>query len=58
MSLFQIKGQNSKLTFEIFNQNVHNCLVDLGASSNVIALFYFYKIECNTNKVFNKHYLS
>ena len=26
----------SFLTFEIFNRNVHNCLVDLGASSNVM----------------------
>lgn len=24
------------LTFNIFNRNVHNCLVDLGASSNVM----------------------
>ena len=24
------------LTFDIFNQNVHNCLVDSGDSSNVI----------------------
>jgi predicted aspartyl protease len=24
------------LTFEIFNRNVHNCLVDSGASSNVM----------------------
>jgi hypothetical protein len=24
------------LTFKIFNRNVHNCLVDLGASSNVM----------------------
>jgi hypothetical protein len=24
------------LTFEIFKQNVHNCLVDSGASSNVM----------------------
>ena len=24
------------LTFDIFNQNVHNCLVDIGVSSNVI----------------------
>ena len=24
------------LTFEIFNWNVHNCLVDFGASSNVM----------------------
>ena len=26
------------LTFEIFNHNVHNCLVDSGASSNVFFL--------------------
>ena len=26
------------LTFEIFNYNVHNCLVDLGASVNVMPL--------------------
>ena len=26
------------LTFEIFNHNVHNCLVDSGASSNVMPL--------------------
>jgi hypothetical protein len=26
----------SLLTFEIFNRNVHNCLVDSGASSNVV----------------------
>jgi uncharacterized Zn-finger protein len=24
------------LTFEVFNRNLHNCLVDSGASSNVI----------------------
>jgi hypothetical protein len=24
------------LTFEIFNKNVHNCLVDSGASSNIM----------------------
>ena len=27
------------LTFEIFNHNIHNCLVDSGASSNVMPLF-------------------
>ena len=27
------------LTFYIFNQNVHNCLVDLRASSNVMSYF-------------------
>jgi hypothetical protein len=26
------------LMFEVFNRNLHNCLVDLGASSNVIPL--------------------
>ena len=26
------------LTFEIFNRNVHNCMVDSGASSNVMPL--------------------
>ena len=29
------------LTFEIFNRNVHNCLVDLGASSNVMTYLVF-----------------
>ena len=39
-------GKNSKsttpsflLTFEIFNRNVHNCMVDSAASSNVMPLF-------------------
>ena len=38
-------GKNSKsttppflLTFDIFNRNVHNCMVDSGASSNVMPL--------------------
>ena len=38
-------GKNSKsttppflLTFDIFNRNVHNCIVDFGASSNVMSL--------------------
>ena len=26
------------LTFEVFNINIHNCLVDFGASSNVMPL--------------------
>jgi hypothetical protein len=26
------------LTFEVFNRNLHNCLVDLGASSNVMPM--------------------
>ena len=32
------------LTFEIFNRNVHDCLVDDGALSNVMA-YSFYKID-------------
>jgi hypothetical protein len=26
------------LMFEVFNRNLHNCLVDLGASSNIMPL--------------------
>ena len=33
------------LTFEIFNHNVHNCLVDLGASFNVMPLSVCKKIN-------------
>jgi hypothetical protein len=33
------------LTFEIFNRNVHNCMVDSIASSNVIPLSVFQKIN-------------
>ena len=33
------------LTFDIFNHNVHNCLVDSGASSNVISLSVYRKIN-------------
>ena len=33
------------LTFEIFNHNVHNCLVDLGASFNVMLLSVCKKIN-------------
>ena len=45
-------GGNSKyrtpsflLTFEIFNYNVHNCLVDSGASVNVMPLSFCKKIN-------------
>ena len=34
-----------KLSFEIFNHNVHNCLVDSGASSNVMPLLVCRKIN-------------
>ena len=33
------------LTFEIFNYNVHNCLVDLGALVNVMPLLVYKKIN-------------
>ena len=33
------------LTFEIFNHNVHNCLVDSGASVNIIPLSVCKKIN-------------
>jgi hypothetical protein len=33
------------LTFEIFNRNVHNCMVDSGASSNVMPWFVCQKIN-------------
>jgi hypothetical protein len=32
------------LTFEVFNQNLHNCLVDSGASSNVMPLDIYNKL--------------
>ena len=33
------------LTFEIFNHNVHNCLVDSGASINVVPISVYKKIN-------------
>jgi hypothetical protein len=33
------------LTFEVFNKNLHNCLVDSGASSNVMPLFICKKLN-------------
>ena len=33
------------LTFEIFNRNVHNCMVDSGASSNVMPLSVWNKLN-------------
>jgi hypothetical protein len=33
------------LTFEIFNRNVHNCMVDSGASSNFMPLSLCQKIN-------------
>ena len=35
------------LTFEIFNHNMHNCLVDSGASVNVMPLSICKKINGN-----------
>ena len=37
------------LTFEIFNRNVHNCMVDLGASSNAIPYSIFKKLNAQPN---------
>ena len=33
------------LTFVIFNRNVHNCMIDLGASSNVMPLYVCKKLN-------------
>jgi len=38
------------LTFEVFNRNLYNCLVDAGASSNVIPLSIFKKLNTFTLK--------
>ena len=38
------------LTFEVFNKNLHNCLVNLGASSNVISLSVCKKLNAITLK--------
>jgi len=38
------------LNFEIFNLNVHNCLVDFGASVNVISLSATKKINAKWEK--------
>jgi predicted aspartyl protease len=38
------------LTFEIFNKNVHNFLVDSGASSNIIPYFVCKKINAQPHK--------
>ena len=46
-----IRGESKSQTlpfllyFEILNHNVHNCLVDFGASSNVIPLSFCIKIN-------------
>jgi hypothetical protein len=36
------------LTFEIFNRNVHNCLVDSGASSNVMPFSFCKKLNAQS----------
>jgi predicted aspartyl protease len=38
------------LTFEIFNRNVHNCLVDSGASSNVMPYSVCKKLNIEPKK--------
>ena len=37
------------LTFDIFNRNVHNCLVDSGASSNVMPYSVCKKLNAQPN---------
>ena len=39
------------LTFEIFNRNVHNCMIDLGASSNVFPLSACKKLNASWEPV-------
>ena len=38
------------LIFEIFNQNVHNCLVDLGASLNMMPYLVYKKLNDEPQK--------
>ena len=42
---YKYKTFHFLLSFEIFNHNVHNCLVDSGASSNVMPLLVCTKIK-------------
>ena len=38
------------LTFEIFNKNFHNCLVDSGASSNIMPYSVCLKLNISPHK--------
>ena len=38
------------LTFEILNNNVHNCMVDSGASSNAMPFTVFQKMNVDPKK--------
>jgi hypothetical protein len=38
------------LTFEIFDRNMHICLVDFGASSNVMPYYVCKKLNVEPNK--------
>ena len=33
------------LTFEVFKKNVHNCLIDSGASSNIMPYYVYLKLN-------------
>jgi hypothetical protein len=48
----RIKSTNPPFLFtvEIFNRNVHNCVVDLGASSNVMPLKFCEKLNVKPEK--------
>jgi hypothetical protein len=44
------------LTFEIFNRNVNNCMVDLGASSNVMPWSVCQKINAEVETIHFKNH--
>lgn len=46
------------LTFEIFNMNVYKCVVDLGASSNVMPYHICKKINSKDLEDINSNYTS
>ena len=35
------------LTFEIFNKNIHNCMIESGSSSNVMSLYVCKKLNAS-----------
>ena len=35
------------ITFDIFNRNVHNCMIASGESSNVMPIYAFRKLSAN-----------
>jgi hypothetical protein len=45
------------LTFDIFNRNVHNCMVDSGSSSNVMPLNVCEKLNAKNGNMIFKSYI-